>query len=65
MKPLNSVKYKNTIIHLYTNGNEEGNFPYEYSFNQKGSLICSRTSYNCLNQCLDFAKNDYDLEEER
>lgn len=63
MKPLNTIKYKNTLITLYTNGNTEGNFPYEYSFEQKGANIWSRTSYNCLDQCLQCAKDDYDLEE--
>lgn len=63
MKVLNSIKYKNTIIHLYTNGSSEGNFPFEYSFQQKGDVIFSRTSYNCIEQCLRLAKEDYDAEQ--
>ena len=63
MKALNSVKYKNTIIHLYTNGQSEGNFPFEYSFEQNSEIVYSRTSYNCIEQCLMLAKEDYDAEQ--
>ena len=60
MIAINSLKYRDTIIHLYCNGKQVGDFPYEYGFEQYGKMVYSRTSYNCIEQCLECAKEDYD-----